>query len=218
MGTPSGPNGLSSTLFGKTRRAVLSLLYGQTDEAFHQRRILRTAGTGHGAGQRELRLLSEAGIIRRFVRGKQVYYQANPACPVFAELKGIITKTAGTADVLRESLAPLANDIAVALVYGSVARGEERRGSDVDIMVIGGATFAEITEKLGPAHETLGREINPTMYPPDEFRNKVAQGHHFIAEVLGGAKIFLLGDERELARVAGKRLAGEASDQRTGNS
>ena len=200
-------NNLSAALFGKTRRVVLSLLYGHADEAFYIRYIVRVAGAGHGAVQRELRQLSNAGVIQRTVRGRQVYYQANQKCPVFTELKSLIIKTAGIGDILKDALAPLVDRINVAFIYGSMAQGKESKGSDVDIMVVGNVTFGDIVGRFGPAQEMLGREINPTVYPLAEFQSKVAAGHHFLKEVLAKDKVYLIGDEHELERVAGEWLA-----------
>lgn len=191
-------------LFGKTRQALLSLLYTHADESFFLEQLIQAAALGRGTVQRELAFLARAGIVRRMVRGRQVYFQANSDCPVYAELKGLVVKTAGVADALRAALAPLAARIRVAFVYGSVARGEERRASDIDVMVIGEVSFAEAAEALGRAQEMLRREINPSVYPSAEYRAKLAAKHHFLSSVLKGEKIFLIGDERELARLAKK--------------
>ena len=207
MSTLSDTDNLSRTLFGKTRRAVLSLLYSQVDDAFYLRQIVRAARVGLGAVQRELKQLSDAGIIQRIVRGRQVYYQANPQCPVFAELKALVMKTVGIAAVIQAALAPLADRIRIAAIYGSIARSEEYRGSDVDLLIVGEATFAEIVSALHQAQSTINREINPTVYPPAEFRSKVAAGHHFLNAVLKEPVLFLVGDKRELARLAKKPLA-----------
>ncbi len=207
MSTAPYKEDISQTLFGKTRRAVLSLLYSHVDEAFYLRQIVRVAGVGLGAVQRELKLLSDAGIIQRIVRGRQVYYQANPQCPVFAELKNLVVKTVGVGAVLQTALAPLGDRINVAVIYGSIARSEEHRGSDVDLLVVGKVTFAEIVSSLSEAQKTINREINPTVYPPVEFRSKLAAGHHFLSTVLRGPMLFLIGDKRELARLAKKPMA-----------
>lgn len=207
MSTTIETDKLSASLFGKTRRAILSLLYSHPDEAFYLRQLVRAAGVGLGAVQREVRRLSEAGIIQRTVRGRQVYYQANFQCPVFEELRSLVVKTAGVGDVLRATMAPLADRVNLAFIYGSVARGQEYRGSDLDVLVVGDVSFAEITSALSRAQETLRRDINPTVYPPTEFLSKLAAGHHFLETVLKETKIFLIGDESELARLAGKRLA-----------
>jgi predicted nucleotidyltransferase len=207
MSTLPYRDNISQTLFGKTRRAVLSLLYSHVDDAFYLRQIVRAAGAGVGAVQRELLELTDAGIIQRLVRGRQVYYQANPQCPVFEELKSLVRKTVGIAAILQIALAPLADRIRVAAIYGSVARSEERRGSDVDLLVVGKVTFAEVVSALGQAQKAINREINPTVYPPSEFRSKLLAGHHFLNTILGKPILFLIGDERELAGLAKKRLA-----------
>jgi predicted nucleotidyltransferase len=208
MSTAPYKEDISQTLFGKTRRAVLSLLYSHVDEAFYLRQIVRVAGVGLGAVQRELKLLSDAGIIQRIVRGRQVYYQANPQCPVFGELKALVIKTVGIAAIVQAALAPLADRIRIAGIYGSIARSEEHRGSDVDLLVVGKVTFAEIVSALDQAQKTINREINPTVYPVDEFQSKLSAGHHFLSTIVEKPMFFLFGDKRELARLAKKRLAG----------
>jgi predicted nucleotidyltransferase len=214
MGTKAQPASLDSALFGKTRRAVLALLYSHPDEAFYLRQLIRAAGVGQGGVQREVRRLSAAGLIQRTVRGHQVYYQADPRCPVFKELKSLVVKTAGVGDVLRAALAPLAERIRVAFLFGSMARGETRRGSDLDLLVVGKVSFGDVVSALGAAQAALRREVNPTLYSPAEFQTKCAARHHFLTTVLREKKIFLVGDERELARLAQKRLAGRARKQR----
>lgn len=193
---------LTETLLGKTRRSILSVLYGHVDETFYVRQLVRVAGGGTGAVQRELKTLAEAGLIRRTGKGRQVYYQANRQCAVFPELKSLIMKTAGMGDALKMAILPLAERIRTAFIYGSVARGHENRESDVDLFVIGDVTSAEVAEILSPVQLTLNREINPTIYPVEEFRAKQAAGHHFIKSVLEGNKVFLIGDENDLAKLA----------------
>ena len=198
---------LTKTLFSKTRRAVLSLLYSHVDDTYYLRQIVRAAGVGLGTVQRELKQLSDAGIIRRIVRGRQVYYQANPQCPVFAELKNLVVKTVGVGAAIQAALTPLGDRIDVAFIYGSIARSEEHRDSDVDVLVVGKVTFGEIVSSLSEVQKTIGREINPTVYPPAEFQSKLAAGHHFLNSVLRGPIFFLIGDKHELARLAKKPLA-----------
>ena len=208
MSTDLDAEAISRTLFGQTRRAVLGLLYGQIQEALYLRQIARRVGTGHGAVQRELNHLADAGIILRKRLGKEVYYQANPRCPVFAELKSLILKTVGLADLLRRALGPLSEKMNAAFIYGSFARGRERADSDVDLMIIGQVSFAQVSKALDAVQERLGREVNPTVYSVAEFKTKLASGHPFLNAVIAAEKIFLIGDEDELAGLAGKRLAG----------
>lgn len=193
---------LSETLFGKTRRSVLSILYGHVDESFYLRQLARVAGGGMGAVQREVKALTAAGIIVRTGKNMQTYYQANSSCPIFGELKSIIMKTAGIGDLMKVALTPLAERIQIAFVYGSLVRGDENRRSDVDIMIIGDVTFAEVVERISNVQQTINREINPTVYPVEEFQKKLAAGHHFIKSVYECEKLFLIGDKHDLARMA----------------
>jgi uncharacterized protein len=194
----------SLSLFSKTRQALLGLLYARADEEYLQENLIQLAGLGRGTVQRELEFLARAGVVRRTVRGRQVYFQANSESPIYAELRGLVVKTGGVADALRAALAPLAGRIQVAFIYGSVAKGQERRASDVDVMVIGEVSFAEASEALGGAQKSIGREVNPSVYAPADFRAKLAAKHHFLRSVLRSEKIFLIGDDRELARLAKK--------------
>lgn len=197
------PESLPS-LFGKTRQALLALLFTRPDEELLQEQLILHAGLGRGSVQRELEFLARAGIARRTVHGRQVYFQANPDCPIFPELRSLVVKTSGVADVLRAALAHLASRIRVAFVYGSVARGEERRTSDVDVMVVGETTFSEVVDALASAQIALAREVNPTVYPPDEFRTKITAKQNFLVTAIKGDKLFLIGDQRELGRLAKK--------------
>jgi predicted nucleotidyltransferase len=210
MSTAPASSQLSAALFGKTRRAILASLFSHPDQSYHLRQLVRSAGVGLGAAQREVKRLSDAGIIRRTVSGNQVLYQANPECPIYGELKGLMVKTTGVADVLRAALAPLAAQIRVAFIYGSVAELAQRNGSDVDVMVIGEPSFGEVVSAVGNAQETLAREVNPTVYSPNEFRSKLRAGHHFLTAVIESKKLFLIGDEHELARLGAKRLGKPA--------
>ena len=203
-------NSLTAALFGKTRRAVLGVLFGHPDEAFYLRQLVRASRAGQGAVQREVKRLSVAGIIRRTVQGREVYYRANLECPVFPELKSLVVKTAGVGDVLRSALAPLSGKIKVAFIFGSFAHGKQNRRSDVDIVIIGAATFEEVLDALASAQEAVGRDVQPTVYPVAEFQARVKAREHFVTSVLGEKKIFLIGDERELAGLAQERLGHRA--------
>jgi uncharacterized protein len=201
MSTILDNTSLSTTLFSKTRRVVLALLYGHSDESFYLRQIVREAGTGLGAVQRELKQLTDAGLIQRSLQGNQVYYTANKNSPIFKEMKSLIAKTVGVAETLQGALASSKKRIKIALVYGSIARGEEKQRSDIDLLIVGDITFSEIVKKIRGVHDTLSREINPTVYSIDEFQRKVKEKHYFLNEVLSGEKIFIIGNENELKRL-----------------
>lgn len=198
-------DGISSVLFGKTRRALLALLLTRSNEEFYQRQIVMQAKTGLGATQRELNTLVSAGIIERKEKGRQLFYQANKKSPVFKELRSLLTKTAGAGEAVKKALGPLKNRISVAFLYGSAAEGAFRsKQSDIDLLVIGKTSFSDISACLRPAEESLGREINPTVYTVEEFRKKVSSKHHFVLNVLSRPKVYLVGGERELAELGKK--------------
>jgi predicted nucleotidyltransferase len=209
----TGSPGLASVLFGRTRSAVLALLYGQADRSFYTRQIAREAGASVGAVQRELGTLSKAGLIVRDSVGNQVFYQANRNVPVFSEMRALVNKTVGVFHILRTALEPLSKQIMVAFVYGSVARQEETAQSDVDLMVVGRAKLDDVLSHLSNVEKTIGRAINPTVYSVAEFKSKVANGNHFLKTVLTGEKVFLLGSEDELRKVGRVRLAKTGSNQ-----
>jgi predicted nucleotidyltransferase len=201
MGT-SKTVSLSSSLFGKVRQAVLALFYTHPDETFYVRQVIRKVGVGQGVVQRELVQLSRVGILKKTTRGRETYYQANPDCSVFGELKSLMTKTAGVAEVVAEALAVLHDRIVIAFIYGSQASGAVTAQSDIDLMIIGDVAFKEVVDQISGIQEKLGREVNPTVYAMDEFKKKIAGRHHFIRAVLDKPKIFLIGDERELKGLA----------------
>lgn len=198
-------------------RAILATLYGRPDEEFYLRELARVAATTASSLQRDLAALVGAGIVLRTLRGHQVYFRANRACPVFDELRGLVVKTFGVADVLKQALQSLADGIEAAFVYGSVARGEERAASDIDLFVVGEISFGEVIEALAPAQRTLGREINPTVFSPVEFADKAHEGNHFVTTVLAEKKLFVMGGENELESVARKRRAAGAQAVNKGN-
>ena len=191
-------NDLCAILFGKTRRAVLAVLYGHPGEAFYLRELARATGVGLGSVQREVKKLTDAGVIRRTTRGRQVYYEANPDCPIFPELRSLMAKTAGMGDVLRSALGPLAEGVEAAFVYGSMASGEAGPGSDVDLMVVGDVDEMELHEAVGKAEEALGRTVNYTLLSKAEFRRRRREKGGFVSRVLRGPKIGIVGSVDEL--------------------
>lgn len=209
MKTPSTTD-LARLLFGAYRRQVLGLLLLHADESFHLREIARATDTQPGTLRRELAQLTEAGVLVRERVGNLVRYRADPACPIYEELRGIFKKTAGVADVLREALAALTDKIGVAFVYGSMASGKERRASDIDVMVVGTATFEEVVAALHPCQEQLRREINPNVYGFGEFKKKVRQKGSYLSRVLSEPKLFVLGTANDLRKLGADRKAKAA--------
>jgi predicted nucleotidyltransferase len=201
-------------LFGRTRDAVLRLLLLRPDEQFHLRQIARFCGTGLGAVQRELSALTKMGILHREEKGMQVYFRAEGACPFFPELQGLITKTTGVAGVLSAALLPVADRVKVALVFGSVARGAMTAGSDVDLLLLSNdLTVRDLAASIRQAGQALGREVSLNLYRPPEWARRVSSGHPLAKSILSNPRLVLVGDERELERLAEKRLVAGSPAQ-----
>lgn len=194
---------LASLLLGSYRRRALGLLLLHPEQSYHVREISRLTDTSVGTLHKELTRLAQAGLLLRKEIGNQVHYSANTQCPIFPELQGLLRKTSGVADIAREALDGISGKITLSLIFGSVARGEERAGSDVDVLVIGNAPFAEVVKALHPAQSMLQREINPVVYAPGEFKRKLAKGDVFLRGIMEGEKLFLIGNEHDLGKLAG---------------
>lgn len=192
---------LSALLFGEYRRRVLGLLLLNPDKTYHVRELARLTGTSAGTLHKELAKLTQAGVLRRQQVGNQVRYGANRECPIFEELSGIMRKTSGLVDVLAVALGGVEEQVALAFVFGSVARSEEQSASDVDLMLLGSLGFADAVRALHPAQATLQREINPVVFSLDEFRRRAGSGDAFVRDVLAKPKLFVVGDENELRKL-----------------
>jgi predicted nucleotidyltransferase len=200
---PFGDGGWAGLFASRTLARLLATFLTHAEKDFYQKELADVTGAGLYTVQRELVRLERAGLVQRMPRGNRVYYRANRGHPVFEDLKRVILKTMGLGEALRTALASLGGRVRLAFIYGSVASGQEKTGSDVDVLLVGDLSLREASAVLGPTGRDLGREFNPTVYSPDEFRAKVAEGHHFILEVLKREKIFLIGDEHELERASG---------------
>jgi len=197
------PTSLADALFTTTQQRVLALLYGQPSRSFFASELIELTGSGSGAVQRELKRLSSSGLVTVTRIGKQKHYQANAACPVFEELRGLVVKTVAMVDPIRQALEPLADRVALALIYGSVARGTDTAASDIDLLVVAdGLTLEELYSALAPVETALDRRINPTLYTRAEFEARKNVGNGFLAQVLAGEHVTLIerGDGPSTAR------------------
>lgn len=192
---------LMDVLFGAYRQRALGVLLLNPEKDFHVRELARLTGTSAGSLHRELSRLAEEGLLLRRKLGNQVRYQANRDCPVFSELASMLRKTTGLASLLAEALAPL--PIEVALIFGSVARGEETPHSDIDLLLIGEVGFADVVRALHPLQSSLNREINPVVYRADEFARKLRTGDRFASEILAKPKLFVRGGTDDLGQLVG---------------
>jgi predicted nucleotidyltransferase len=197
MGTRNQVDSIASLIFPRTRLNILTLIYLHSKAEFYLREIIRLVNAGRGAVERELANLVEAGIITREKRGNHVYFSANRLCPIYGELKSMIVKTAGIADVLKSALKPLGGGIELAFIYGSYAKGTDRSSSDVDLMVVGDVSHRDVVKAMSGAQEKIGREINPTVFSINEFRGRIRKKDTFLRRVMSSQRIMLIGEEDE---------------------
>ncbi|MGH8570436.1 MAG: nucleotidyltransferase domain-containing protein, partial [Gammaproteobacteria bacterium] len=185
---------LGDALFTTTQQRVLGFLYGQAERSFFANEIIRLTGSGSGAVQRELARLVDSGLVTSRSIGRQRHYQANTEAPIFDELRGIIIKTVGLAEPLRAALRPLVHRITLALVYGSIAKGTATAASDIDLLVVGDdLTLEDLYAALEPVEQQLGRKVSPRLYTVEDFARRRATENPFVAKVLSGATIKLVG-------------------------
>jgi len=188
--------GMADALFTRTQQRVLGLLFGQPDRRFGTVELIKLAGSGSGAVQRELERLSASGLVVSSVSGRQRSYRANRESPIFEELHGLVEKIAGAPDVVREALSAIESKIAVAFLYGSVAKETDTAVSDIDVLVVSDRLdLEELYEALQPAEARLGRRISPTLYTVLEYRKRRKAKHPFLTKVLAGKKVVLIGAE-----------------------
>lgn len=190
---------LVDALFSATRQRVLAFLFGQPERSFFATELIGLVGAGSGAVQRELARLAQSRLVTVTRMGTQKHYQANPKSPIFAELCAIARKTVGLAEPLREALAPLAERITAAFVFGSVAKRSDTAASDIDVLVLSDdLDYADVFEALQSAEAKLGRTVNPTVQKPADWRRKRKAGVAFVVKVAAQPKLFLIGSEEAL--------------------
>jgi predicted nucleotidyltransferase len=197
---PASPQGLADALFAKVQQRVLGVLFGNPHRSFYANEVIGLAHSGTGAVQRELARLEASGLVTASRVGKQKHYQANASSPVFEELRALVLKTSGLADVLRAALAPLSRSIRAAFIYGSIAKGQDTAASDIDLMVVSDRlTYGALYGALEDASARLGRKVAPTIYSSKELAKRLKQDNAFLTRVLAQPKLWLIGNERALA-------------------
>ncbi|HGE8409575.1 nucleotidyltransferase domain-containing protein [Serratia sp. Lou2A] len=182
-------------LFSEYRRKVLSLLFIEAGQAFHVREIARRTATQAGTLHKELSRLAEGGILLRQRQGNQICYQANADCLIFPELAAIFRKSCGPAARLRQVLTGFGEDIERAFIFGSVASGKATAASDIDVLIVGKLSFADVIQAVYPLQATLGREINPKLYSPEEWRAALAENSAFIQDIMQKPQLWIAGDK-----------------------
>ncbi|RLA07652.1 MAG: transcriptional regulator [Gammaproteobacteria bacterium] len=187
---------LGNVLFTKTQQKVLGLLFGQPERSFYLNEIVSLSRMGKGTISRELERMVAAGIIFKQKIGNQNHYRANPKCPIYLELLGIVHKTFGVADVVKAALDSTLSEVTFAFIYGSIASAEDTAKSDIDLLLVAEElAYSEVMELLFETEKSLGRPINPTIYTLAQITEKLRQENAFVTRVLERPKIWIKEDE-----------------------
>ena len=187
---------MADALFTKAQQKLLALFFGQPDKSFYLNEVVRLAAMGKGSISRELKKMCDSGLLVASKQGNQNHYQANRSAPIFNELSSIVKKTFGLKGLLQAALMPLLPQLSKAIVYGSVAKGQEHAASDVDVMLVGEQlSYSEVMQLLESVEVQLQRTINPSIYSPQEFAKRLAEGQNFLTQVMAQAQIDLLDNE-----------------------
>jgi predicted nucleotidyltransferase len=192
--------GLANALFTPVQQRVLRLLFAQPNRRYQSAELIRLARGGVGAVHRQLSRLASSGLVTVTRTGNQKHYEANRDSPVFQDLHGLIVKTVGVAEPLRRALGPKAKATRAAFVYGSVAKGTDRVGSDIDLMVVSDTlTYPDVFQAVQGAEAVLGRSVNPTVMTPAQWRAKRAKADSFVTRVAAQPRVFVIGSDDDLA-------------------
>ncbi len=204
-------------LFSTVRRDVLAAMLLHPQKSWYLSELGRHIGAAPSHLHRELAALTECGILFRRVEGRQSYFEANAVCPFLPELTRLLKKLVGIPAVVAKAIHPLRSKIRFAFIYGSVARGEEVSGSDIDLMIVGDITISDLIKSLKQAENLLGRPLNPTIYPVHELVAKLKAGHHFVSSVIKDpAKQFVVGGKSDLEAIIGGESNQTAPYQQSG--
>jgi DNA-binding transcriptional ArsR family regulator len=203
-------------LFPHTRQRVLATLLLHPKKEWYLSELARMLKSAPAHLHRELTLFEAAGVLRRRVEGRQVYYSPDPNCPYLPELTALVRKTMGFNVVLSTVLKPLAAKIRCAFIYGSIAKKQEKSGGDVDLMVVGDLILSDLVPALTRAEHELGRPVNATVYPQKELVKKYREGNHFVRAVVADpAKTFIIGTSHDLEKAANGRTDKTAHVQQS---
>jgi len=197
FGITARTSSLAQILSSTVKAEVFRLLFGPDAHALHLREVERRSGLALGTVRQELNQLVKLGLVETRVDGNRRYYQARKDHPLYPEIRGLVLKTSGLADLLRDALRK-EKRIRVAFVFGSIAQAREQAHSDIDLLVVGEVGLRQVTKLLGGAADKVGREINPKILTPSEFRRRRQTDDPFLSRVLAEPRIFVIGDEHEL--------------------
>ena len=191
---------LEELFSSKARIEILKLFLFNPEKRYYQRQIASLSEQPIRGVQREIDKMKKIGLVEESIEGNRNYYQVNKDCPIYEELKRIFLKTVGVGEALRKHFGK-ADEIRIAFIYGSFAKGEVSILSDIDLLVLGKTSAKKLSSLLTKPRKELGREINYAVYSVKEYKRRVKQKDHFLNAILKKEKIFIIGSEDELKEI-----------------
>ena len=184
---------IKNLISSKIRIELLRIFTLSPQSSFNINEVSRRTGFSIRGVEKELKNLYDGGILRRELAGNQHRYQFDPECPIGGEIKGLIIKTVGIAEVLKNSLDPVEEEIDRAFIYGSFATGDYGNESDVDLFLVTELPGLKVAELLGEVQNKIARSVNVSQFTPTEYDQRKRKKDHFLNTVMSGPKIILIG-------------------------
>ncbi len=180
-------------IFSEGQQRILAQLMLRIDRSRSTNELIGISGKGRATGQKILDEMARSGLLKDFRIGNQRHFQANPEFIFFAEIRSICVKSFGLVDVIRDALKQLAHGIEFAFVFGSVAKGTDRQGSDIDLLIVGDVDLFAVSMALEPAEKQLSRAIHQNIYSTSEWES-MASKQSVMKSILKGEKILVIGN------------------------
>jgi len=185
----------------RVRVELLNTFFQHPEQSFYLRELERITGEDYKNISTELRNLESIGLLASSRSGNLKYFRLNQGFLLYSELKSVFFKIKGAPGLLKQVLSG-SKDIEYAFIYGSFASGNENEISDIDLMAIGKMPLENLLKLLREPEKSLGRDINPSLFPISEIKQRIKDRDPFISRVMAEPKIMLIGDEDELRRLA----------------
>jgi predicted nucleotidyltransferase len=181
-------------LFSPPQSKVLEWLFGQPERWYHIQELIRLTSLASASLQREIKRLHGAGLVVEERLGNLRRVKANPESPIYVDLTNLVRKTLGAVPAINQALQPISERLQLALIFGSVAKGTEHVGSDIDLLLVSAdVQLSEVLALLLPFEDKLGRRIEVKLYTPAEFNARRGEEGSVVQRILAGRVELLYG-------------------------
>jgi hypothetical protein len=188
---------LEDIVISKVRIKLLRIFLENPVEIFYVRQLVRLMKEEINAVRRELEHLEKVGMIKKESRGNRVYYGFNKNHPLFSDLLSIVHKSVGLGGEIYRWRNKIGK-IKFALLSGRFVRRLVVKLESVDLLLVGEVDLNELVKLVQKAEGQVGREINYSVMSREEFEFRKKRHDPFLAGILGGSRVIVIGDEEEM--------------------